>query len=113
KLRPGLTMLGGVIGVASVVLLVAIGSGARDGHTSGGEALGPNTPVVAPGNPRRGAATVASGAVARVGARRATVNVNGTNETIPLVFDRTVSRGAFFSAADVETRRRGAGVRAD
>jgi putative ABC transport system permease protein len=139
KLRSGLTMLGVVIGVASVVLLVAIGSGARDEVTSGVESLGSNILFVAPGNlsfgsapsvsrlgledvrrigdaigdPRRVAATVASGEIARVGARRATVNVNGTNETIPLVFDRTLSRGAFFGAADVETRRRVAVLGAD
>jgi hypothetical protein len=57
------------------------------------------------GDPRRVAATVASGEIARVGTHRATVNVQGTTDTIPLVFDRTVARGAFFTAADVETRR--------
>ena len=50
KLRSGLTMLGVVIGVASVVLLVAIGSGARDEVTSGVESLGSNILFVAPGN---------------------------------------------------------------
>ena len=64
------------------------------------------------GDPRRVAATVASGEIARVGSRRATVNVQGTTETIPLVFDRTVARGAF-SGADVETRRRVAVLGAD
>ena len=99
-------MLGVVIGVASVVLLVSIGSGARDEVTSGVESLGSNILFVAPGNlsfgsapavsrlgledvrrigdaigdPRRVAATVASGEVARVGTRRATVNVQGTTE---------------------------------
>jgi putative ABC transport system permease protein len=139
KLRSGLTMLGVVIGVASVVLLVAIGTGARDEVTSGVESLGSNILFVAPGNlsfgstpalsrlglddvrrvadavgdPRRVATTIASGEIARVGARRTNVNVNGTNETIPLVFDRAVSRGAFFTAADVDTRRRVAVLGAD
>jgi putative ABC transport system permease protein len=139
KLRSGLTMLGVVIGVASVVLLVAIGSGARNEVTSGVESLGSNILFVAPGNlafgstpalsrlglddvrrvgdavgdPRRVATTIASGEIARVGARRTNVNVNGTNETIPLVFDRTLSRGAFFTAADVDTRRRVAVLGAD
>ncbi|HET6748666.1 MAG TPA: ABC transporter permease [Actinomycetes bacterium] len=139
KLRSGLTMLGVVIGVASVVLLVAIGTGARNEVTSGVESLGSNILFVAPGNlsfgstpalsrlglddvrrvgdavgdPRRVATTVASGELARVGARRTNVNVNGTNETIPLVFDRTLSRGAFFTASDVETRRRVAVLGAD
>ena len=139
KLRSGLTMLGVVIGVASVVVLVAIGTGARDEVTSGVESLGSNILFVAPGNlafgstpalsrlglddvrrvadavgdPRRVATTIASGEIARVGARRTNVNVNGTNETIPLVFDRTLSRGAFFTAADVDTRRRVAVLGAD
>jgi putative ABC transport system permease protein len=139
KLRSALTMLGVVIGVMSVVLLVAIGSGARDEVTSGVESLGSNILFVAPGNfsfgsapsisrlrlddvrrigdavgdPRRVTTTVASGEVARVGARRFDVNVNGTNENLPLVFDRTVARGAFFSGADVEVRRRVAVLGAD
>src|SRR6266571_2185813 len=136
KLRSGLTMLGVVIGVTSVVLLVAIGSGARNEVTSGVESLGSNILFVAPGNfsfgsapavsrlsledvrrvgdaigdPRRVAVTIASGELARVGARRTTVNLNGTNEAIPSVFDRTVARGSFFSATDVEARRRVTGV---
>jgi putative ABC transport system permease protein len=139
RLRSGLTMFGVVIGVASVVVLVAIGTGARNEVTSGVESLGSNILFVAPGNlsfgstpalsrlglddvrrvgdavgdPRRVATTVASGEIARVGPRRTNVNVNGTNETIPLVFDRTLSRGAFFAAADVETRRRVAVLGAD
>ncbi|HEV8651292.1 MAG TPA: ABC transporter permease [Actinomycetes bacterium] len=139
KLRSSLTMLGVVIGVMSVVLLVAIGSGARTEVTSGIESLGSNILFVAPGNlsfgstpsvsrlqlddarrigdaigdPRRVAVTVASGEIARVGVRRYSVNVNGTNENIPLVFDRTVSRGTFLSASDVEVRRRVAVLGAD
>jgi putative ABC transport system permease protein len=139
KLRSGLTILGVVIGVASVVVLVAIGTGARNEVTSGVESLGSNILFVAPGNlsfgstpalsrlglddvrrvgdavgdPRRVATTVASGEIARVGPRRTNVNVNGTNETIPLVFDRTLARGAFFTASDVETRRRVAVLGAD
>ncbi len=139
KLRSSLTMLGVVIGVMSVVLLVAIGSGARTEVTSGVESLGSNILFVAPGNlsfgsspsvsrltlddarrvgdaigdPRRVAVTVASGEVARAGGRRFNVNVNGTNENIPQVFDRTVSRGAFLSASDVDVRRRVAVLGAD
>jgi putative ABC transport system permease protein len=139
KLRSGLTMLGVVIGVTSVVLLVAIGSGARNEVTLGIESLGSNILFVAPGDfsfgsqpalsrltlddvrrvgdavgdPRRVAATVASGELARVGPRRAQVNLNGTNETIPFVFDRTVARGTFFSEADVAARRRVAVLGAD
>jgi putative ABC transport system permease protein len=139
RLRSGLTMLGVVIGVTSVVLLVAIGSGARDEVTSGIESLGSNILFVAPGDfsfgsapslsrltledvrrigdavgdPDRVAATVASGELARVGPRRARVNLNGTNETLPLVFDREIARGSFFTSADVAVRRRVAVLGAD
>ncbi len=139
KLRSALTMLGVVIGVMSVVLLVAIGSGARQEVTVSVESLGSNILFVAPGNlalgsnpsvsrlrledarrvgdavgdQRRVAVTVASGEIARVGARRASVNVNGTNENIPDVFDRVVARGTFLSASDVEVRRRVAVLGAD
>jgi putative ABC transport system permease protein len=139
KLRSGLTMLGVVIGVMSVVLLVAIGTGARNEVTSAVGSLGSNILFVAPGSlefgtapsvsrlrledvrrvgdalgdPRRVATTVASGEVAMVGTRRTNVNVQGTNETIPLVFDRSLARGGFFTASDVETRRRVAVLGAD
>jgi putative ABC transport system permease protein len=139
KLRSGLTMLGVVIGVMSVVLLVAIGTGARNEVTSAVGSLGSNILFVAPGtlefgtapsvsrlrledvrrvgdalgDPRRVATTVASGEVVMVGTRRTNVNVQGTNETIPLVFDRSLARGGFFTASDVETRRRVAVLGAD
>ena len=112
--------------------------GPRRGHL-GVESLGSNILFVAPGNLSFGSAPSVSRLgledVRRVGdaigdlapgrghgrlgrdrpgrSRRATVNVQGTTETIPLVFDRTLSRGAFFSAADVETRRRVAVLGAD
>jgi len=132
KLRSALTMLGVVIGVLSVVLLVAIGSGARQEVTAGVESLGSNILFVAPGNlsvasapavsrltledarrvgdavgdPGRVAVTVQSGEVARVGTRRMTVNLNGCNENVPRVFDRPVERGTFIEATDVDVRRR-------
>lgn len=49
RLRSFLTVLGVVIGVLSVVLLVAIGVGARDEVLSGVEELGSNLLFVAPG----------------------------------------------------------------
>ena len=132
KLRSGLTVLGVVIGVASVVLLVAIGTGARDEVTAGVESLGSNILFVAPGSlelgtapsvsrltlddvarigeavgdPRRVAASLASGEVVRAGTHRMNVTVQGTNETVPTVFDRLVARGSFFTETDVRARRR-------
>lgn len=51
KMRSALTMLGVIIGVASVVLMVAIGQGAQKSVTSRIESLGTNLLVVSPGSP--------------------------------------------------------------
>lgn len=132
RLRSALTMLGVVIGVAAVVVLVAIGSGARREVESQVEGLGSNLILVVPGridfgsapsvsrltlgdvatvgraagNPQRVAATVSSGETVRVGSREAFVTVNGTTETVPSVFNRPLDRGRYFTATDVDTRRR-------
>jgi putative ABC transport system permease protein len=50
-LRSGLTMLGIIIGVSSVILLVAIGQGAQAGVTSQIQNLGTNLLTVSPGSP--------------------------------------------------------------
>ncbi|MFA7681404.1 MAG: ABC transporter permease [Candidatus Peribacteraceae bacterium] len=51
KLRSGLTMLGVIIGVFSVVLMVAIGRGAQQEVTSRIESMGTNLLIVQPGSP--------------------------------------------------------------
>ncbi len=51
KLRSSLTMLGIVIGVASVVLMVAIGQGAQRSVTSQIQSLGTNLLTISPGSP--------------------------------------------------------------
>lgn len=48
KLRSGLTMLGVIIGVGLVILLVALGSGARNEITQGIQGLGSNLVIVVP-----------------------------------------------------------------
>ncbi len=53
KLRSGLTMLGIIIGVASVVLMVAIGQGAQQSVTSRIQSLGTNLILISPGNPNQ------------------------------------------------------------
>ncbi|NET48485.1 MAG: ABC transporter permease, partial [Merismopedia sp. SIO2A8] len=50
KLRSGLTMLGIIIGNASVITMVGIGEGAQDFVTDQIEGLGPNVLFVVPGN---------------------------------------------------------------
>ena len=132
RLRSGLTMLGVVIGVAAVVILVAIGSGARQEVESQVEGLGSNLILVVPGrfefgsapsvsrlqledadllvrevgDPRAVAATVASGESIRVGNKETFATVQGMSESVPVVFDRPLARGSYFGRTDVDTRRR-------
>ncbi|GAB3144387.1 ABC transporter permease [Micromonospora sonneratiae] len=132
RLRSGLTMLGVVIGVAAVVMLVAIGSGTRNEVERQVEGLGSNLLVVVPGrldfgsapaasrlslsdvdavtrvvgDPTRVAVTVSSGETVRAGARSVFGSVQGVLETTPQVFVRDLDRGAYFSSADVDTARR-------
>lgn len=132
RLRSSLTMVGVVIGVAAVIILVAIGSGARQEVTSQVEGLGSNLILVVPGrvefgsaptasrlqladatylgrvvgDPRRVTVSVASAETARVGSAEEFVNVVGTNENLPSVFNRPLDRGRYLAASDVDTRRR-------
>jgi len=54
KVRSGLTILGIVIGIASVIALVAIGQGAQNSITKNIEAIGSNLILVNPGSQRVG-----------------------------------------------------------
>jgi len=132
RLRSALTMLGVVIGVASVVILVALGGGAKEEVEDQVEGLGSNIIIVVPGRFELGSApsvsrltlddvdllgrvtgdrdrvavSVASGETVSVGRREVFVTVNGVNENVPNVFDRPLARGDYITAADVDTRRR-------
>ncbi|MEV0001120.1 ABC transporter permease [Micromonospora sp. NPDC050980] len=132
RMRSLLTMLGVIIGVASVVILVAIGTGTKQQVEQQVEGLGSNlllvvpgkievgtAPVVSPldlrdvdavsrvvGDPARVAVTVASGATARAGNRSDFTTVQGVLETTPSVFTRSLARGRYLTGADVDTSRR-------
>jgi putative ABC transport system permease protein len=132
RMRSGLTMLGVVIGVAAVVILVAIGSGAKQEVETQVEGLGSNIIIVVPGKFEFGSApsvsrltlddvdllgrvvgdrsrvavSIASGETVSVGSREMFATVNGVNENVTNVFDRGIARGDYISATDVETRRR-------
>lgn len=140
RLRSGLTMLGVIIGVAAVVVLVAIGTGAKNEVEAQVEGLGSNLLLVVPGkvnlgsartvsrldltdvddvarvvgNRDRVAATVTSGEEVRAGNRQNFTSVLGVTDTTPYVFTRALARGGYLSRADVDTDRRvavlGAGV---
>ena len=54
KLRTGLALLGIIIGVAAVIVTVAVGRGAQEAVTAGIESLGTNLLFVRPGNASQG-----------------------------------------------------------
>jgi putative ABC transport system permease protein len=132
RLRSGLTMLGVVIGVAAVVVLVAIGTGAKQEVERQVEGLGSNLLIVVPGRVDFGSApavsrlslsdvdavtrivgdrsrvavTVSSGEVVRAGNESKFTSVLGVLETTPQVFVRSLSRGSYLTRSDVDTSRR-------
>jgi putative ABC transport system permease protein len=132
RLRSGLTMLGVVIGVAAVVVLVAIGTGAKQEVEAQVEGLGSNLLIVVPGKVAFGSApsvsrlqlsdvdavtrivgdrnrvvaTVSSGETVRAGTATMFTSVNGVLETTPQVFVRDLARGSYLTRSDVDTQRR-------
>jgi macrolide transport system ATP-binding/permease protein len=124
--RTVLTLLGIVIGVASVIAMLAIGDGAKQIVLDRISAMGTNLLLIRPGQPnRRGVGgTVASlvpedadmiaelpnvlaavpelgGSVtARFGNSDYQTQANGTSATFPAARNWPVSRGIFFSTAD-------------
>lgn len=132
RLRSVLTMFGVVVGVAAVVVLVAIGSGARNLVQTEIEGLGSNIIFVAPGELSFGSAptisrmqlddvdylgrvtgdendiavALNSGETVRAGHEEMFASIVGTNDHYGNVFDRPLRRGRYLSRTDVETRRR-------
>ena len=132
RLRSALTMLGVVIGVAAVVVISAIGSGAKSEVEAQVEGLGSNLVIIVPGQLELGSAptksrleladaerigralgqpdgvavSIASGETVRAGGRSAFATVNGTNPAVPEVFVRPLARGSYLRQSDVDTRRR-------
>jgi putative ABC transport system permease protein len=132
RLRSALTMLGVIIGVAAVVVLVAIGTGTKNLIENQVEGLGSNLLIVVPGqvdigsaptvspldlndvddvakivgDRNRVAATVASGETVRSGNVETFATINGVTESTPQVFVRSLARGTYLSRSDVDTQRR-------
>lgn len=131
-LRSVLTALGVVIGVMSVVLLVAVGTGARNVVTAGVQDLGANLLLVVPGGFEFGAAptlskftlddvdaidrrldgraavsgNLASGETVRADGVSAFASVLGVTADFNRVLNREVARGEFLTESDVVTGRR-------
>jgi putative ABC transport system permease protein len=132
RLRSTLTMLGVIIGVAAVVVLVAIGTGTKQQIERQVEGLGSNLLIVLPGQVSLGSApsvsrmdlsdvdavskivgdrnrvavSVASGETVAAGNIDTFATINGVIETTPQVFVRSLARGTYLSRSDVDTQRR-------
>ncbi len=133
KIRSSLTMLGIVIGIASVIALVAIGNGAKASITSSIDSLGSNLLTVRPGAVSTSGvrssvgsaqtltladATAISAQVANVSGVAAedargfqitapgtniNATVDGTQPTYPTIHNLTIAQGSFFSQEQVVT----------
>ncbi|NJL51387.1 MAG: FtsX-like permease family protein [Hydrococcus sp. SU_1_0] len=135
KLRSGLTMLGVIIGNASVIAMVAMGQGGQKYINQQFQSLGTNILFIIPGvdqsGPQAGAVqantlviddaeaiaqeVLAITAVApekserlRVthGNQETQVTITGTTPEYPIVKDAQVARGEFFNILDVQTSDR-------
>ena len=132
RLRSLLTVLGVVIGVAAVVVLVAIGTGAKQEVEEQVEGLGSNLIIIVPGKLELGSAptksrlqladadrvgraigqpglvatSLSSGETVRYAGREVFATVNGTNPAVPRVFVRPMARGTYLRQSDLDTRRR-------
>ena len=90
-LRSALTMLGIIIGVAAVIAMVAIGSGARERVTSQIKSLGANLAIVQSGNVTQGGARLGAGASSTLTDEDATAiarEVDGVLAAAPVIVTR-------------------------
>jgi len=132
RLRSLLTMVGVIIGVAAVVVLVAIGGGAKTEVENEVEGLGSNIVFIVPGKFQFGTtpslsplrlsdvqlaariagsaqdvtAVVDSGENVTAGQNNYFATVQGVTENFNVVFNRPLSEGAYLTSADVATSAR-------
>lgn len=136
RMRSLLTMLGIIIGIAAVIVVVSIGSGARQQIERQVEGLGSNLILVVPGNfdtsniaastasastmtlddeevladvtgdPDAITARVSSGAEVRAESRQQFTTIQGADANLPQVLNRPVAEGQYFTSVDVDSRRR-------
>jgi putative ABC transport system permease protein len=131
KLRTALTMLGVIIGVASVVALISVGQGATAGINSRLQGLGTNLLSIIPGSTTTGVTRGALGSVTTLtiedatalatlpdvagvapelasqrlvvaGDQNETTTVIGTSPAYPLVFAYSIWQGSFLTQASVD-----------
>ncbi len=134
KLRSFLTMLGIIIGVGAVIVMVAIGQGAKNSVTNQIQGLGSNLLIISPGQSNSGGVRGGAGsltnmtmddvtaiqqqadavaAVAPMASRNAQVvlgnqntstQVIGTTPSYAAVRNQSVDFGRFFSQRDLDSR---------
>lgn len=87
RLRTGLTMLGMIIGVAAVVLMLAVGQGAQTTVNQAIASMGSNLLIVVPGATSSGALRSGSGSVQTltIGDAQAIANLPSIKTAVPLV----------------------------
>ena len=132
KMRTALTMLGMIIGVAAVITMVALGTGAQSSIEAQIQSAGTNVIIVSAGNfmaggvrqgqgaastllpedaaaiaPLPGVQYVAAGLNTRgqlvAGNQNWNTQVQGTDVDLPLIQAWQIERGAFFTPQDVTT----------
>jgi putative ABC transport system permease protein len=131
KLRTALTMLGMIIGVAAVIAMVALGSGAKNQIEAQIMATGTNLITVMPGSSNVGGVRMGFGSNTRLteddakalrllpevmylaesvntrsqliyGASNWSTNIEGTNVDLPLIRSWGMMYGTFFTEEDVK-----------
>jgi putative ABC transport system permease protein len=132
KMRTALTMLGMIIGVAAVITMVALGTGAQTSIEAQIQSAGTNLIIVSAGNFMQGAVRMGQGnastlmpddadAIAQLpgvqyaaagsntraqivaGNMNWNTQVQGTDVDLPLIRSWPVKEGAFFTSQDVNT----------
>ena len=132
RLRSLLTMVGVIIGVAAVVVLVAIGGGAKSEVENEVEGLGSNIVFIVPGKFQFGTtpslsplrlsdvqvasriagsaqdvtAVVDSGENVTAGQNSFFATVQGVTQNFDVVFNRPLAEGSYLTSADVATSAR-------
>src|SRR5881396_118461 len=137
KMRTALTMLGMIIGVAAVITMVALGTGAQTSIEAQIQAAGTNMIIVSAGNFMQGAVRMGQGnastlvpddaaAIAQLpgvqyvaaqsntrgqiiaGNQNWNTTVQGTDVDLPLIRSWATVDGAFFTPQDVSTAAKAA-----
>ena len=136
KMRSALTMLGVIIGVAAVITMLAVASGAKESMMSRIQSMGTNVLFVRPGQARRGpvmrgagssetltvkdsdaivkncpsvekcAPEVMGSAQVKYGNTNTNVSIRGIDVDYPSIRNYEVERGRFFSDPEIRTSKK-------